>query len=216
MGVKNTQFNTRDGWFSEYVSGKYVGYHSEQLGNATPSVPPSGIEATGGVVGQYSDPTGKVWQSHTFTSTGTFDVTALSTDPVIPDNVDYLIVAGGGGGGGWVGGGGGGGGIHYKESHPVTASPYVVTVGAGGYGGSYPGPSPLSDARSGGSSSIAFPSTITAAGGGGGGGFNNSGDPRPGLAGGSGGGGGGCQPGQTIGGPGTGSVSYTHLRAHET
>ena len=48
MGVKNTQFNTRDSWFSEYVSGKYVGYHSEQLGNATPT--DVGMTASGGLI----------------------------------------------------------------------------------------------------------------------------------------------------------------------
>ena len=62
MGVKNTQFNTRSGWFSEYVSGKYVGYHSEQLTDATPSaLQPTGMTATGGIIGDWSDPTGEVY-----------------------------------------------------------------------------------------------------------------------------------------------------------
>ncbi len=166
-----------------------------------PGLVTRGLTATGGVISDYTvGPV--VYRAHVFTSSGTFDVTGPG---IFGDTVDYLVVGGGGGGAGWVGGGGGGGAIQYKESHPVTVNPYAVTIGAGGYGGEYPGPSPLSDATSGGSSSIAFPATITAAGGGGGGGFNNSGDPRPGLAGGSGGGGGGCQPGQSVGGPGTGS-----------
>ena len=45
MGAKNTQFNTRGPFLGEYVSGKYVGYHSEQLTDATPAETAS---ATGG------------------------------------------------------------------------------------------------------------------------------------------------------------------------
>ena len=71
MGVKNTQFNTKSSWFSEYVSGKYVGYHSEQLTDATPSDPqPTGMTATGGIIGDWAAPTGEFYRSHVFTSSG--------------------------------------------------------------------------------------------------------------------------------------------------
>ena len=67
MGVKNTQFNTRDSWFSEYVSGKYIGYHSEQLGDASPAAA-SGQTTSGGIVSEYTDPgPGNVYRAHVFT-----------------------------------------------------------------------------------------------------------------------------------------------------
>ena len=51
---------------------------------------------------------GNVYRAHVFTSSGTFDVTALGD---FGATVDYLVVGGGGGGGGsWMMGGGGGGG----------------------------------------------------------------------------------------------------------
>ena len=51
-----------------------------------------------------------VYRAHTFISTGSFNVTALSTNPGLPDSVDVLVVAGGGGGGGRHAAGGGAGG----------------------------------------------------------------------------------------------------------
>ena len=60
-------------------------------------------DATGGTVTTYSSG-GNDYKVHTFTSNGTFTISAGS------GNVDYLVIAGGGGGGGEVGGGGGGGG----------------------------------------------------------------------------------------------------------
>ena len=48
-----------------------------------------------------------VYRAHIFTSSGSFNVSAVEDG-----DVDYLVVAGGGGGGdGWYGGGGGGGGL---------------------------------------------------------------------------------------------------------
>ena len=55
MGAKNTQFNTRASYNSEYVSGKYVGYHSEQLADASPNQESDGMTATGGISGEYTD-----------------------------------------------------------------------------------------------------------------------------------------------------------------
>ena len=95
MGVKNTQFNTRDSWFSEYVSGKYTGYHSEQLGDATPGITPAQT-TSGGIVSEYTDPgPGNVYRAHVFTGSGTFVV----TDPTITA-VEWLMVGGGGAAGG--------------------------------------------------------------------------------------------------------------------
>ena len=102
------------------------------------------ITATGGTITTSGD-----YKIHTFTSDGTFTVTAGGGALA---KADYLVVAGGGGGGSNHGGGGGAGG--YRESHcasfsgPYTASPlasstslqliqqaYPITVGGGGAGG---------------------------------------------------------------------------------
>ena len=120
---------------------------------------------------------------HTFTGSGTFT-------PPSGGSIEYLVVAGGGGGGrdnystGTRGSGGGGaGGLKYGTGHAVTATPYTVTVGAGGAGGSV-------DAEVGVVGSNSVLDTITANGGGGGGGNNAGGTALAPTAGGSGGGGG--------------------------
>ena len=127
------------------------------------------ITATGGTVATCGD-----YKIHTFTSPGTFCVTAASGPVAV---ADYLVIAGGGGGGPDHGGAGGAGG--YRESHcsttsgcytasplasstslPITVQGYPITVGGGGTGGPA---TPCCAAR--GSSSIF--STITSTGGGG-------------------------------------------------
>jgi len=133
---------------------------------------------------------------HTFTSPGTFCVSAVG-NAAGSNTVSYMVVAGGGGtdrgNPGSIGGGGGGGfreGLGINDSYtgsplrattgvPVTATGFPITVGAGGTGGS---PCTPTSAATNGSNSIF--SSITSAGGGKG----NVGSPGPG-AGGSGGGG---------------------------
>ena len=155
----------------------------------------AGIVATGGVISDYTD-SGTVYRAHIFTSSGTFQVTALGT---FGDNIDYLVIGGGGGGGNNSrGGGGGAGGL--RSNFPTIPSPfktpgytaevasYAVTVGAGGAGGIN-----ASDpaAPNGGFSRFGSPGTNPVwvyASGGGGGGTRDT--PRDGAAGGSGGGGG--------------------------
>lgn len=87
------------------------------------------VEATGGTVTDI-DVDGVTYRVHTFTSTGTFEVTDSGTDAT----VDYLVVAGGGGGGGAgaSGGSGGGGGGVVRADGTVTTGSHSVTVGAGG------------------------------------------------------------------------------------
>ena len=52
--------------------------------------------ATGGVVSDYTDPSpGKIYRSHVFTSSGTFNVTDLGD---IGGTIEYLVVGGGAGG----------------------------------------------------------------------------------------------------------------------
>jgi len=160
--------------------------------NDTTGVPPY-IIATGGTITTCGN-----CKIHTFTGPGTFCVTQLA-DCAAANVVSYVVVAGGGGGTCDVGGGGGAGGYREVKS-PVTAytaspldgyanapnrvtvttSPYPITVGAGGAGGSYP-PTSQTPGCSGNNSVF---STITSAGGGGGGGGGGSG-----INGGSGGGG---------------------------
>ena len=74
-------------------------------GGAAIPIPPSGLTASGGIVSDYSVG-GTVYRAHVFNTSGTFDVTALSTGD-LPNTVDYIVVAGGGGSG--FGGGGAGG-----------------------------------------------------------------------------------------------------------
>ena len=168
----------------------------ERQGKLTPANAPlgPGIEATGGVISEYVD-SGFKYRAHVFTSSGTFNVTALAEGD-LPNAVEYLVVAGGGGGGGgYYGGGGGAGGLRTNMSSvpistnnpdvTVAIQPYSVTVGAGGFGGGSNGDTGP-DAADGNPSSFNGPniSVIESLGGGGGRGRANGG--YPGLPGGSG------------------------------
>jgi len=152
-----------------------------------------GITATGGVISDYSV-SGTNYRAHIFTSTGTFNVTAVTGTGL----VEYLVVAGGGSGG-YEGGGGAGGLRTNLSGHPLSSGNpsfsvsttggngsggYTVTIGAGGAGGI--SGTPLSP-NSGTDSYFGPPSTpngITATGGGGAGNYSAT----PGRNGGSGGG----------------------------
>ena len=175
-----------------------------------------GMTATGGIINEYSEPSGNIYRSHTFLVGGTFSVTDLGD---LGGTVDILVVGGGAGGnasiyGYWTGAGGGAGGMAVATSYPLSISPgsYPITVGAGGQasgldpsagGANYQGQS--------GSPTIftnpSSPQTITALGGGAGGtgGSSPAGGNAPtgqaGIAGGSGGGG-GPGPGSSSGGAG--------------
>lgn len=148
------------------------------------------ITATGGDILEYEEG-GEFYRSHTFNSSGTFEVTALAEDSAF-DELDYLIVAGGGGGGFEFGGGGGAGGM-LVDSLTATLGTFAIAVGAGGTGVSV-----RADGSSG-TNSSAF--SISAIAGGGGGGFQ-----RVGLDGGSGGGGGGRS--SAVGGAGTSGQGF--------
>ena len=135
------------------------------------------ISATGGTV--TTDGLDKI---HTFTSSGTFQVTAGA------GNIEYLIVAGGAGGGENHGGGGGAGGLIYSSSYSLGVGSYTITVGAAGSGGS----GGAGTAGGAGGNSAAFGST--AIGGGGGSGRIDTGQTSGAGNGGSGGGGAGTNP----------------------
>ena len=151
------------------------------------------VTATGGTVTESGN-----FKIHTFTSPGTFCVSAIG-NPGGSTTVDYLVVAGGGGGGAGcgAGGGGGAGGMRYSYPNPATGGlpvsvqGYPITVGAGGSGGLGPAtvPAPPGAAAADGTKgSDSIFSTITSTGGGlGGAGVSSN---NPGGTGGSGGGGG--------------------------
>ena len=125
-----------------------------------------------------------------FLGPGTFCVSCAG-GPGGSNTVDYMVVAGGGGGGPGCAGGGGGGAGGLRKSypnpatggHPISASPYSITVGGGGTGGTYPPGTPGTQ----GASSI-FDSITSAGGGLGGMGVGGTPTPRDGGTGGSGGG----------------------------
>jgi len=169
------------------------GYFERQgnLYNNPGLTPLSGLTATGGVISDYTSGD-DVYRAHIFTSSGTFDVSALSSNNPDGDTVEYLVVAGGGGGGYDAGGGGGAGAFRTNLSGhplaqsalPVSTSPgsYTVTVGGGGSGSTSPTP------NRGISGTDSVFGSITSPGGGGGGGVSPS-PHRTGSNGGSGGGG---------------------------
>ena len=102
----------------------------------------SNIEATGGTVTTSGD-----YNIHTFNSSGTFSVTAITADDHV---LDYLVIGGGGTGGIKTGGstapgGGGAGGYRHSWNSETSGGgtssetgltaavqDYTVTIGAGG------------------------------------------------------------------------------------
>jgi hypothetical protein len=168
-----------------YVDGTQGWLVTNESTDTSEAITNTFITATGGTITTSGD-----YKIHTFTSPGTFCVSA-GAGPVA--EVDYLVVAGGGGASYDSGGGGGAGGfrassgtytvgcspasplISCVSALPVSVQGYPITVGGGGASASTGGASGTS-----GSNSTAI--GITSSGGGGGG--RDSG----GLPGGSGGG----------------------------
>ena len=162
-----------------------------------------GLEASGGIITDQTEPGGEIYRCHTFTDSGTFTVTANSNpqNPSAFTDAEILLMGGGGGGGGNLGGGGGAGGCYC--SHPDMPSPrrqstvtlnttsgptsngvWPVTIGAGGQGQW----ATQSDAYGVGTGQPSTFGPLTAPGGGGGG-DGTAAKPGADRAGGSGGGG---------------------------
>ena len=59
----------------------------------SPAPVSTGIVATGGVISDYTDPTGDVYRAHVFTTSGTFAITTGN----VAYGVQYMVVGGGGG-----------------------------------------------------------------------------------------------------------------------
>ena len=149
------------------ASGVY-GIPGQQRAAAWPDLPPPPL--SGGTGGTITTETidGVEYKIHSFTSSGTFEVTGGE------GTLEYLVCAGGGAGGSHGGGGGGGGGVRSSvvgknsgggasaETAPTISAATVltVTVGAGASSGS-PGVTSSIVRSSGG----AF-STVTTVGGG--------------------------------------------------
>ena len=193
------------------VYNQYDQYYAQQLNGWLSS----GIEATGGITNEYTDPTGNIYRSHTFLTSGAFTVSDVGD---LGGLCDILVVGGGAGGNGalisfWTGAGGGAGGMAVATDYPVTTSPgsYPITVGAGGQASKVDPYSPNANYQAEPGSPSVFtnpssPQTITGLGGGAGGTGGPGGGHAPtgqaGINGGSGGGG-GPGPGTSSGGEGT-------------
>ena len=151
------------------------------------------VVASGGTITTCGD-----YKIHTFTSPGTFCVSAAGT-PGGSNTIDYLVVAGGGGGGYDNGGGGGAGGLRFSDgtfdnspapanprgctaSQPITQAAFPVTVGAGGGGGITGNPQPYGVRGS--DSVYAGTTTITSTGGGAGASDSGTAPEAPGGSGG--------------------------------
>ncbi len=183
------------------------------------------IEASGGIISEYTDPAGDVYRAHVFVGDGSFVV----TDVVGDGEIQYLLVGGGGAGGSssdsysspsaMSGGGGGGGGFRTNiPGHPlsadnpitVTTSPYPVDIGQGGRFGGQPG-SDMGGGFRGSKTIINHPTTPVQADGGGGGGAGYNGNVS-GLSGATGGGG----AGGSGGGAGSGNTPpYTPVQGYD-
>ena len=164
------------------------------------------ITATGGDstidVGDY--------RTHLFTSpgSGTFQVTALATNPGY-NTATVCIIAGGGSAGSTPGGGGGGGGVAIDRHFQLSTITYPVSVGTGG-----PGPIPSGPGEKGIESTFtdpSGPSVYTAYRGGAGSGSAGTWGGGPGASGGGASGGGG--PNGGVGGVG---VNYGFSAAPPT
>lgn len=162
--------------------------NSGTLTNAAPLITATGgtIVTTGG------------FKYHTFTSSGTFQVTAGS------GLIEVFVLGGGGAGGGdfsggsfYAGGGGSGGGL-YNPAYYVEVGSYTVVIGGGGV------PNTLSNGFGGDGGNSVF-GNITALGGGGG--SRGNGDSTTTYVGRNGGSGGGGGSSNGVGGTSTQSIT---------
>ena len=188
MGVRSTDTNgtpSNPKGLNARIDGHLLTYFRQNFGvgggaSSPPPPPPQGIQATGGVISDF-ETGGKYYRAHVFTTSGTFNVSALATGPT-PNNVDFLVVGGGGAGGTQHSGGGGAGGFRTsmpegpggpspssESSLTAAVANYTITVGAGGAGAAAYTNSGGPKGGPGGFSNFAHPSPIRSEGGGGGG-----------------------------------------------
>ena len=128
--------------FGMLVSGKSKDFRTFK--SAARGLPPEGMTATGGIINDYTV-SGTTYRAHIFTASGAFEVSELSNDSRLGDDIDYLVVGGGGGAGAYhstngTGGAGAGGLRSNMPSVPYATpaytigatGPYTVVVGGGG------------------------------------------------------------------------------------
>ncbi len=187
MAGKSSQSNNRGSdLFGYFVSGKHKEYHTNQFAS---TLQPTGLTATGGVINDYASGS-NVYRSHTFTTSGAFEVTALGD---FDSTVDIILVGGGGAGGSgdngsrWSGGGGGAGGFINLPGHTISETSYPIVIGGGGNCGAI---GPNGTRSTPGTDTVGFSSTAYGGGGGGTRAIDNT-PQQPGGAGASGGGGSG-------------------------
>ena len=102
MGIK--AFNHGNDFVNKFVHRQVNSITSDSTGldavTSSGEPPPvnDGMVASGGVVNDYTV-SSDVYRAHIFTSSGAFAVSTLSTDPDLPNTIEYLVIAGGGGGG---------------------------------------------------------------------------------------------------------------------
>ena len=191
MGIR-AQGGNKDG--NNYISAEYRDIFGRTGYDASRPASSLGMEATGGFVSEYTDPTGTSYRAHIFNGPSSLVVSDVGS---LGGTIEYLVVGGGGGGGGGQvsneGSGGGGAGGFRTGSQTGTTTTYPITVGAGGHMGIFP----VTPGGLGGYSQFGSPTQTYLRSEGGGGGVTHPG-PVNGMApGGSGGGGQDGDPGGT-------------------
>ena len=138
MGVRSTgnQHPT-----TTQADGHLLEYFRQNFGAGGGGTNPSGaveMQASGGVIADYES-SGTKYRTHTFTTSGAFQITSLSTGFANSGKIDVFLIAGGGAGGGsngtYGGGGGGAGGAIEVTAFPASVATYPITIGGGGSGG---------------------------------------------------------------------------------
>ena len=121
-------------------------YSSTGKEAASEYVAPEGLEASGGMISDYTHPDGKIYRCHVFTGSDKFVVSSLGNISATTD-LSYVVVGGGGGGSKPIGGGGGAGGLSASPDFapPTTGiggawtvsstGEWWVRVGSGGFAG---------------------------------------------------------------------------------
>jgi len=175
---------------------------------------PSGVtlnSSTGVISGTPAAVLSSTTYSFSVTATDGYNTSAARSFNFIIDNgLAEILVVGGGGGGGYhsgtgVNGGGGAGGLAYASAYSIFSGSYLVSVGAGGSGGTL-----TSSVKRGNSGSDSRFGSIVANGGG----YGGAGNETASYNGGAGGSGGGATadptavPGSATQSSGSGYVGY--------
>ena len=124
MGARSTGSHPTttkaDGHLLEYFRQTFV-----EGGGGTNPTGATEMEASGGVIADYESG-GTQYRTHTFTTSGTFQITTLSSGFTNSGQFDVFLIAGGAGGGGgnsvYGGGGGGAGGAIEVTAYPANAA----------------------------------------------------------------------------------------------